>query len=51
MAIALLAFVVYYGMDYIKNNTPEVASKVVDGKTVIYSIDDENYYADGTPIV
>lgn len=46
MAIALLAFVVYYGIDYIKNNTPEVASKVVDGKTVIYSIDDENYYAD-----
>ena len=46
IALAFLVFVIYYGIEYSKQNTSEIKGKVVDGKNVIYSIDDENYYSD-----
>lgn len=47
MGVALLAFVFYYAISLNKaDGENTVASKVVDGKNVIYSINDENYFAD-----
>ena len=46
VAVALIGFIVVYAADSYKNREITVDSKQVDGKYVVYSIDDEDVYAD-----
>ena len=46
IAIALIGFVIFYSVDAYKNRDIVVDTKVVDGKYVVYTLDDEDVYAD-----
>lgn len=46
VAILLVAFVVAYGINSVKNQDVKVTSLSHDGKDVIYTIDEDYYYAD-----
>lgn len=46
VAVLLLAFVIAYGINSIQNQEVKVTSLTNDGKDVIYTINDDYYYAD-----
>ena len=46
IAIFFLCFIIYYIYGLVNSNKPSVESKTVDGKAVVYSIDDQNFFAD-----